>query len=53
MALKYPTWNEYWDDKPAKLDRINVPAYILASYSTVLHTQGSFRGYEEMKGPRW
>ncbi|KAJ0308771.1 hypothetical protein COL516b_003320 [Colletotrichum fioriniae] len=38
----------YWDDKRARMDRIEVPAYILGSYSTMLHTIGSFRGFEEI-----
>ncbi|KAJ5620590.1 Alpha/Beta hydrolase protein [Penicillium lagena] len=40
--------NSYWEDKRAKIDQIQVPAYILASYSTMLHTIGSLRGYEEI-----
>ena len=39
--------NSYWEDKRAKVDRINVPVYAAASYSTGLHTFGSFRGFEE------
>ncbi len=35
------------------MDRISVPAYILASFSTGLHTLGSFRAYEESKCPKW
>lgn len=38
----------YWDDKRARMDRIEVPAYILGSYSTMIHTIGSFRGFEEI-----
>ncbi|UPK91487.1 hypothetical protein LCI18_002422 [Fusarium solani-melongenae] len=53
MLEKYPTWNEYWEDKRARMDRITVPSYILASFSTGLHTAGSFRAYEEIKTPRW
>lgn len=53
MLDKYPLANEYWDDKRASMDKIAVPAYILASYSTALHTEGSFRCFEEMKAPRW
>ncbi|KAJ5090324.1 hypothetical protein N7532_009008 [Penicillium argentinense] len=48
MLDEYPLMNEYWEDKRARIDRINVPAYILASYSTFLHTMGSFRGFEEL-----
>lgn len=46
MLQKYPHFNEYWQDKRAMVEKINVPAYILASYSTFLHTFGSFRAFE-------
>lgn len=45
---KSDTSNEYWESKRAKLDRIQVPAYILGSYSTGLHTLGAFRAFEEI-----
>ncbi|KAK1995275.1 alpha/beta-hydrolase [Colletotrichum falcatum] len=48
MVDKYPDRREYWDDKRARMDLIQVPAYILGSYSTMLHTIGSFRGFEEI-----
>lgn len=48
MIEKYPQWNAYWEDKRARLDKISIPAYILASYSTMIHTEGSFRGFEEI-----
>lgn len=49
MLEKYPHFNEYWQDKRAKVENINVPAYVLASYSTFLHTFGSFRGFEAIQ----
>lgn len=49
MLDKYPHINEYWEDKRADISRINVPAYVLASYSTFLYTMGSFQGYEELE----
>ncbi|WZH48345.1 Alpha/Beta hydrolase protein [Fusarium acuminatum] len=48
MLDQYPLQNAYWADKRADMSKINVPAYVLASYSTVLHTVGSFRGFEEI-----
>ncbi|KAF6823410.1 x-pro dipeptidyl-peptidase c-terminal non-catalytic domain-containing protein [Colletotrichum plurivorum] len=48
MLLKYPNSREYWADKRVRMDRIQVPAYILGSFSTMLHTIGSFRGFEEI-----
>ena len=49
MLRKHPHFNEYWQDKRAKVENINVPAYVLASYSTFLHTFGSFRGFEAIQ----
>ncbi|KAK5107150.1 hypothetical protein LTR62_001675 [Meristemomyces frigidus] len=49
MLEKYPYMNEYWEDKRAKIENIEVPAYVLASYSTGLHTLGTLRGYEDLK----
>jgi len=45
MIKRYPFLNAYWQDKRAKLQQIEVPMYVLASYSTGLHTEGSFRGF--------
>jgi uncharacterized protein len=48
MIKKYPLMNEYWDDKRAKTDKIKVPTYVVASYSTCLHTPGTLRGFEDI-----
>ncbi|KAL4733296.1 Alpha/Beta hydrolase protein [Aspergillus similis] len=48
MIEKFPLMNEYWEDKRARADLINVPAYILASMSSGLHTVGSIRCYEDI-----
>ena len=45
MIRKYPLINAYWNDKRAKLEQIEVPMYVLASYSSSLHTEGSIRGF--------
>lgn len=49
MLDRYPLQNAYWADKRADMSKINIPAYVLASYSTGLHTVGSFRGFEEIQ----
>lgn len=49
MLEKDPYINEYWEDKRAQISKISVPVYVLASYSTFLHTMGSFRGFEEIQ----
>ncbi|OAL47541.1 alpha/beta-hydrolase [Pyrenochaeta sp. DS3sAY3a] len=46
MIEKYPLWNAYWEDKKPRLADIHIPMYILASYSTQLHTEGSIRGWK-------
>ncbi|KAI8651117.1 PepX-C domain-containing protein [Fusarium keratoplasticum] len=48
MIEKYPLMNEYWEDKRGKAHLIEVPTYVLASMSTLLHTEGSTRCYEEI-----
>ena len=48
MIEKYPLYNEYWEDKRAKLDKIITPAYVLASYSSALHTTGSLRAFRDI-----
>ncbi|KAL4802469.1 Alpha/Beta hydrolase protein [Aspergillus unguis] len=52
MIDKYPLMNDYWEDKRAKADRIEVPAYILASMSSALHTIGSTRCFEDIPHQR-
>ena len=42
-AKQYPLMNDLWEDKIARLDRITIPAYVVASYSNTLHTPGNFR----------
>ncbi|KAB8271712.1 alpha/beta-hydrolase [Aspergillus minisclerotigenes] len=45
MVQRYPLWNVYWEDKKPQLSKIEIPMYVLASYSTGLHTEGSLRGF--------
>ncbi|OJI89782.1 hypothetical protein ASPTUDRAFT_60453 [Aspergillus tubingensis CBS 134.48] len=48
MLAADPNRNAYWDDKRADFSKIGVPAYILGSYSTNLHTLGAFRAFDEI-----
>ncbi len=43
-----PLMNELWADKIPQLDRITVPAYVVASYSHTLHTEGTFRAWRRI-----
>ncbi len=45
MLTQDPTWNRYWEDKAADLESITTPAYIAASYTNPIHTNGSIEGY--------
>ena len=45
MSKDYPLWNAYWDDKSPKLANIQCPLYALSSFSTMLHTEGTTRGF--------
>jgi len=48
-AIRYPLVdNPVWEDKIARFDKITVPAYVVASYSNTLHTQGTFRAWRRM-----
>lgn len=47
-AARYPLMNELWENKIPDFSRINVPAYIVASYSNTLHTAGTFRGWRRI-----
>ena len=47
-AKEYPLFNDLWQDKVARLDRVEVPAYIVASYSNTLHTPGTFRAWRKI-----
>lgn len=45
MASKDQTRTPYWLDKEAALARIDVPAYVVASWTNGSHTHGTFRGF--------
>ncbi|MFT2817141.1 CocE/NonD family hydrolase [Leifsonia sp. A12D58] len=47
-AERYPLMTELWQNKIPEFDRINVPAYVVASYSNTLHTAGTFRAWRRM-----
>ena len=47
-AESNPLINELWADKIPQLDQISVPAYVVASYSHTLHTEGTFRAWRRI-----
>jgi uncharacterized protein len=48
-AELYPTINALWQKKIPRLDRIRVPAYVVASFTNTLHTIGTFRAWRRIE----
>ena len=42
MAAKYPLFNAYWETKEAKVENIEIPVYVVASYTNINHSVGTF-----------
>lgn len=45
MFDKYPLANEYWNDKRAEIEKINIPTYITGTWSNTMHGMGAIRGW--------
>ena len=48
MIEKYPLMNSYWESKIAKFGDIEVPAYIVASYNSQMHTRGTLEAFGDI-----
>jgi uncharacterized protein len=48
MIVGQQTIDAYWEDKRARVERIEIPAYVVASYTNAAHTHGSFDGYRRL-----
>ncbi|TDS83467.1 hypothetical protein EDF78_12423 [Rahnella sp. BIGb0236] len=48
MIVEKQLMDAYWEDKKARLERISIPAYVVASYTNHAHTHGSFAGYRQI-----
>lgn len=48
MVSAYPLWNAYWDSKKATHERTEVPAYVVASWNSRLHSRGTFEGFKRL-----
>ncbi|KAI5196325.1 alpha/beta-hydrolase [Aureobasidium subglaciale] len=57
MYRRSNTMNPYWEDKRAEIEKINIPTYVVASYSSFVQTMGSIRGWMQVnvenKWLRW
>lgn len=47
-AERHPLVDALWESKIPLFERIDVPAYVVASYSNSIHTPGTFRGWRRM-----
>ena len=45
MVERYPLFNGYWADKEVKPELIEVPAYVVASYTSSIHANGTLANY--------
>lgn len=48
MTEAHPLIDAYWQTKVAPLEKIDVPAYVVASWTNLLHSEGTFRGWSSM-----
>lgn len=48
MIVEKPFLCDYWMDKAARVENIDIPAYVVASYTNSVHTHGTFAGYRRM-----
>lgn len=48
MIVERPFMCDYWQDKAARVENIEIPAYVVASYTNSVHTHGSFAGFRRM-----
>ena len=45
---QHPLMDSFWESKIPDFEKITVPAYIVASYSNMIHTPGTFRGWRRI-----
>jgi putative CocE/NonD family hydrolase len=54
MIRKYPFMNGYWEDKIPRFDDIRVPAYVVASWTSPVHTHGTLEAFAKIaSGEKW
>lgn len=46
-CLAHPLFDEYWEDKVAQFDKITVPMYVTASWTSGIHCQGTLTGWRK------
>ena len=55
MIPEHPLYDDYWKAKNPDLSRVNVPAFVVASWADQgLHTRGTLEGFRQISSPdKW
>ena len=53
MIAEHPLMDAYWQDKQAAIEQIEIPAYVVASYTNMAHTQGTFDAFRRLRSKKW
>lgn len=48
MGQRYPLMNAYWESKNPDFEKIEVPAYIVGSWTNIVHTQGTMLAWRRI-----
>ena len=48
MTRNHQLFNSYWESKIPDLEKIDVPAYVVASWTNIIHTGGTFTGWRNI-----
>jgi len=48
MVRRYPLMNSYWKDKIPSLSNIQVPAYVVGSWTNLIHGIGTLAGFRQI-----
>ncbi|KAF9875483.1 X-Pro dipeptidyl-peptidase C-terminal non-catalytic domain-containing protein [Colletotrichum karsti] len=51
-AQKWPLMNEYWEDKVIETEKIDIPIYAVASYSSGIHGYGTIQGFRKARSKK-
>ncbi len=52
MVRKYPFINDYWQSKTTDVEAIDVPAYVVASWTNEVHTEGTLDAWARLDHAR-
>jgi predicted acyl esterase len=48
MVRRYPLMNAYWADKIPQLENIRIPAYVVGSWTNLIHGIGTLAGFRQI-----